>query len=499
MQIPKRQAELDTILAKHFADNQDYPEATGHRQRRAGNLTDDEIIAKAWKAKNSAKFERLFDHGDTSEYEEDDSRADLALLSILAFYSQDPEQLDRLFRNSALCRDKWLKRPDYRRCTIDAAIDGLTEMYCASSLASPYREDADDDATTSLAVKSFRKLPKPDKPREFCVEGIIPERFVTTLYGDGGTGKSIIALSIALACARGDESWLGLRLKPCPALYVDWELDEEEQGRRVRQLASALGDDEPPEKLYYLCAAGHTTRVVLSTTLAACKKQGIGLVIIDSAGLAIKGDSTASQDVIQFFGDLDRFRAVGITVLLIDHQAKVGNGESYQHKTPFGSVYKGLLSRSRVQVEVDGRGSDSLQVVMRQNKANFSGYCEPFKAKLTFSEEAITLEHKEALEEDSVGKHRLNTSDHILLTLLDGSAIPDDLVEPTGAVIGTVQNTLTNLKKRGLVEMTGQRRGSASEVRLSDEGERYVREYLQDHCRSSLSPTLTGDDERVAE
>jgi primase-polymerase (primpol)-like protein len=56
-------------------------------------LADDEIITKARKAKNSAKFERLFDHGDISEYDHDDSRADLALMSMFTFYTQDHDQL----------------------------------------------------------------------------------------------------------------------------------------------------------------------------------------------------------------------------------------------------------------------------------------------------------------------------------------------------------------------------------------------------------------------
>jgi primase-polymerase (primpol)-like protein len=71
-----------------------------HQPKKPIDLPDDEIIATARRAKNSAKFERLFDHGDISDYAHDDSRADLALLGMLAFYSQDPEQLDRLFRQS---------------------------------------------------------------------------------------------------------------------------------------------------------------------------------------------------------------------------------------------------------------------------------------------------------------------------------------------------------------------------------------------------------------
>ncbi len=496
MRIPNRQAKLNALMASQFTKEARQAEVNGPQRRKVVALADDEIIANLRKAKNSSKFERLFDHGDTGEYGQDDSRADLALQGMLAFYSQDPEQLDRLFRRSALCRDKWLKRSDYRRRTIDAAINGLRDTYRASSSPSAYRGDGDDDGTAALAVKSFRALPRGDGPREFRVQNIVPERFVTTIYGEGGTGKSIIALSIALACARGDEGWLGLGLKSSPALYVDWELDEEEQGRRARQLAHALGDTEPPDDLYYLRAAGHASREVLPAALTACKEYGIGLVVIDSVGLAIEGDSAASQDAIRFFRQLDRFRAEGITVLLIDHQAKVGNGESYQNKTAFGSVYKGLLSRSRLQVETKERGSHGLQVVVRQNKANFSGHCQPFKVRIVFGEDNIALERQQLAEEELIEERVLNTTDRTLLALSDGPAIPEGLAETIGVATGTVQNALTGLKRSGLVEPTGEPKGKAREVRLTEEGKRYLSEYLSGHhTASSSSPTHKEDDD----
>jgi DNA-binding transcriptional ArsR family regulator len=287
-----------------------------------------------------------------------------------------------------------------------------------------------------------------------------------------------------------------LRLKPCPALYVDWELDEEEQGRRARQLARALGDDEPPKDLYYLSALGHASLEVLHVALAECKEHGIGLVVIDSAGLAIEGDSTLSQDVIGFFDQLDRFRAEGITVLLIDHQAKTGIGESYQQKTAFGSVYKGLLSRSRLQVEATERGPGSLRVVVRQNKANFSGHTDPFKVHLTFDEDKIALDRDQLAAEEPQKTRVLNTPDRVLLALSGGPAYTEELVEPTGAVLGTVGNALTRLKRRGLVEETGERRGNAREVRLSEDGEEYVREHIEVRgASSSSSSTYEGGDD----
>ena len=48
---------------------------------------------------------------------------------MLAFYTQDEEQLDRLYRQSKLCQQKWIVRPDYRRRTIARALSSLGETY----------------------------------------------------------------------------------------------------------------------------------------------------------------------------------------------------------------------------------------------------------------------------------------------------------------------------------------------------------------------------------
>ena len=93
-------------------------------------LTDDEVISKAFNS--SAKFRALF-NGEISEYNDDHSSADLALCNILAFWTgRDADAIDRVFRKSALFRDKWL-RDDYRAETIRKAIDDCTEVYNPSA------------------------------------------------------------------------------------------------------------------------------------------------------------------------------------------------------------------------------------------------------------------------------------------------------------------------------------------------------------------------------
>ena len=349
-----------------------------------------------------------------------------------------------------------------------------------SSLSLAHRDDDSDDTKDSvLVVKRFRDLPKFTGPRPYVVADLFPARFPTTIYGDGGSAKSVLALSMLQALARGAENWLGHKIqRQMPGLYVDFELDEEEQSRRGLQLARGEGYEDSPDDLYYLCAAGRSTHEVLRAALSACENYGLEVVALDSVGIALEGDAESGRDVIGFFRALDRFRAKGVSVLLVDHQSKLASGESYQGKTAYGSVYKGNLSRSRIQVEAKDRGEGTLSVVLRQNKANFGALASPFRVKLIFSQEQITMQREELGEEDLREERTLNSSDRVLLALRDGPTYPHDLVEATGAKLGSVKNALTGLRREGLIEDTGGQRGQAREVRLSDAGEQRISDYL---------------------
>lgn len=136
--IEERTAELAAFHAEYLAD----PEPTitppvsvptlNHTPPRAV-LYDYDILKKCRAAANSAKFERLWS-GDHSGHASR-SEADLALLGQLKFYTQDPLQLDRLFRQSGLMRPKWDERRGenlYGEKTIEEALKHGGEVYSPS-------------------------------------------------------------------------------------------------------------------------------------------------------------------------------------------------------------------------------------------------------------------------------------------------------------------------------------------------------------------------------
>ena len=119
--IEERTEQLASYCSETFGTHANHASRIGFCEGIASPYNDEDIIKRARTARNGHKFVRLFDHGDTGEFDHDDSRADQALVSLLAFWTQDPDQLDRLFRRSALYRDKW-ERNDYRERTIGKAL-----------------------------------------------------------------------------------------------------------------------------------------------------------------------------------------------------------------------------------------------------------------------------------------------------------------------------------------------------------------------------------------
>jgi P4 family phage/plasmid primase-like protien len=133
--VEQRAQELHTLCKDVFEE-----ETAEQKQAPStpNDLDDRELVEKAKAADDGGKFERLWS-GDTGEYQSH-SEADQALVNKLAFWTGgDRNRIEQLFRQSGLCREKWTGRPDYRRRTIDKALEGRTEFYDPSSPSENHR------------------------------------------------------------------------------------------------------------------------------------------------------------------------------------------------------------------------------------------------------------------------------------------------------------------------------------------------------------------------
>lgn len=124
--IPQeRQEELNTLYDKTF--DKKNPGKDNMNVSTSDEMTDQDILSIAFQSKNGEKISQLY----MSEWEEhytSQSQADQALCNYIAFYTQEPTQIDRIFKGSKLYRDKW-DREDYKASTIENAIQGLSATY----------------------------------------------------------------------------------------------------------------------------------------------------------------------------------------------------------------------------------------------------------------------------------------------------------------------------------------------------------------------------------
>jgi hypothetical protein len=222
-------------------------------------------------------------------------------------------------------------------------------------------------------------------PRREVVGGVIPEGATTILYGDGGQGKSFVALHLA-TCTVAGLPWLGLPVIKGPVLYVDAELDVDEFTRRAYRVARGLGLDRPPAGLLY-------TRLNSSLMDPRVRERGrrmardakTVLTVLDSLTIACSGGDLKETPVVtEVLKDIENWG----TVLAIDHPPAPQAGVPKSAYRPFGSTFKFNLCRSSLQlVRAPGGG-----LVLHCKKRSFGREVPPRGLALTFTQDVVTLE-----------------------------------------------------------------------------------------------------------
>jgi len=159
---------------------------------------------------------------------------DFSELHILAEESGQPEMFEKVLETMI-----WKADRQYER------------RVSSSSPDTPREFEDDDEKGPPLVVERFDTLPRYVGKRPAVIDDIFPTNFPTSLYGEGGIAKSIVGLYTLIRISAGMGSCFGFRIhEQVPCLYVDFELDREEQGTRAGKLAAGLGI-EIPDNLHY--------------------------------------------------------------------------------------------------------------------------------------------------------------------------------------------------------------------------------------------------------
>jgi RecA-family ATPase len=226
--------------------------------------------------------------------------------------------------------------------------------------------------------------------RRWLINDFVPMRNVTNYTGDGGVGKSLVALQLAVAVALG-RKWLGMPvLESGPVIVYSAEDEFDETWRRLEDICRELSVDIGElTNLHVATMAGmdamlsitDDSRMMEPTLLwedLRSKAEAIepALVIIDTLADVYGGDENTRQQVKQFVGML-----VGMSfdldcaVMLLSHPSVSGmsDGTGRSGTTGWNNAFRSRLYQDRVVAIVDGRPveSDPDLRVIRNNKLNY--------------------------------------------------------------------------------------------------------------------------------
>lgn len=224
----------------------------------------------------------------------------------------------------------------------------------------------------------------PAKAREWLVEDLIPNGVVTMLNGDGGTGKSLLALQLAVATAEGGR-WIGREIdRPGKTIFLSAEDSKDELHRRLesicgdrlasldRLLISSLVDGDP------LLATFDKHNTIRTTKLYAhlervMEREQPSLVVLDTLADLHTGDENNRSHARQFIGKLKGLAGrFNCAVLLLAHPSRSGmaDGSGASGSTGWNNSVRSRLYLKRV-VDADGREWDDKARTLSTVKANY--------------------------------------------------------------------------------------------------------------------------------
>ena len=239
---------------------------------------------------------------------------------------------------------------------------------------------------------------KVPEERQWLLSDLIPLNFPTTLYSAGGAGKSYLAISLAISACIGNQTFLDYQFynKPLTTLFVDFELDKSEVTRRSYEIALGLGLDRPPANFFYYSPKENILKL-LNNLPSVIKQNKIKFIILDSIG-AGGLDSFDPNLVSKTYNEL---RDLGITSLVIDHQAKTQAKDNPDSKTPFGSVYKFNMSRSVLQLKYELSINNGMTLKLMHKKSNFGKLQEDALIDIIFENEAVIIKRSESITQET--------------------------------------------------------------------------------------------------
>lgn len=290
------------------------------------------------------------------------------------------------------------------------------------------------------------------------LDPLLPKNKPTILFGDGGVGKSVLALAVGASVAIGQSIIPGMTAYGQGAvLYLDYETDAADLDDRLRRVSR--GAEVPMPRIQYRYCA-RPLPDMLEDLSKVVVDRSISLLIIDSAAAAM-GIGSEYRDpadtAIRFFTAL---RTLGVSSLLIDHVSKTATAQAGGAGKPYGSTYKVNLARSTWEMRQGTRREDgAVPVALYHRKSNIGPTHSAVGLAITFTTEAVYFDSEPITDTDLAAALPLH--DRVAL-FLDQSDEPLDAVtiaEAIGSTRGAVASVFNRDKRSGNPKFISPERG----------------------------------------
>ena len=165
---------------------------------------------------------------------------------------------------------------------------------------------------------------------EWAIDGILPKQGTAILYGEPGTGKSFLALDVAMHIAAGRD-WFGLETQQGGVVYIAAEAGEGLKKRIVACRKARDFLDPVPFALVPMPAdLGGKGSKDCETLIADIKRQmpalggKLAMVVIDTLHRSLGGaDENSASEISVFLNNAAAIQeAFGCVALLVHHEGK---------------------------------------------------------------------------------------------------------------------------------------------------------------------------------
>lgn len=325
----------------------------------------------------------------------------------------------------------------------------------------------------ALVAREFR-APQPSAvlaetpdtgPVEYLVPYLMPTAETTVMYGDGESGKSMLAVRIGVSVASGQDVPWGHEVRQANVLYLDWETNQNTLAKRFKRVCAGMCIEPPVNFFYRQCFRSITDE--LPHIREEISRKHIGLVIVDSIGFAASGALVEDETARSAMNALRQMSPA--TRLVVAHVSK-SDAISLGPRKPFGSAFfwNGMRSGVEVSRSDETQTERTIDVGVFHRKSNDGPKAKPIGVCIAFDgqEGPIMFEDTEIAEVADLAQ-RTPLSSRIRALLKRGAMTTNDLADELEAKPGTIATTLRRMD--GIVQInTGGGRGKVAEWGLSE-------------------------------